>query len=332
MLEQENLSRKELIRELGISEDTLAVYEHELDLDINPISGGLEKFTKEEREAIRVFHKLREAGLTYNEMALLSSFSEVSKNVDFEDIGGIKNLLLLSPMHRLKQSLNLARQELHEMKDKIKELEEELNEVSESKKKLSMLQLELDAKQRTIQALDRKLSESQLLRAQLETQLALHKEGKVGPLQVKGKKSKELYQIILQKETELQDIKRKSEELQDELNSARDEALELRERFERVESEVVEMEQIVEERYKGQIGSLRAQVEDLIDKKQKEWESYFKRSNDQHKDEILTLQKKHEGEILRLKQKIREQIRELQELKSQKNPFLGFLKIGAEGR
>ena len=44
----------------------------------------MESFTKEDFESIDMFHKLRESGLTYNEIKLLSSFTEVLKNIDFE--------------------------------------------------------------------------------------------------------------------------------------------------------------------------------------------------------------------------------------------------------
>ena len=320
MLDQEKLTREEVLNKLNLTEDTLSLYEHELeletDLDLN--TSSLENFTQEDFESIQMFHKLRESGLTYNEIKLLSSFTEVLKNVDFEGQEKIKGLLSLSPVYRLKQSLNLARQELESIKSKASELEESLNREIQCRslphsETVAVLQAELDAKQKTINNLDRKLSETLL---------------KNGQPQIKGKKAKELYQVITQKDSEIAEIKKKGEELTAELNHSKEESLELSERIALMEDEIAEMELEVEERYHEQISSLREQIEGLIEKKQNEWETYYSKSSEQHRKELLTLQRKHEQEALRLKQIIKDQTEEFEELKMHRNPIAGLLRMG----
>ena len=113
-----------------------------------------------------------------------------------------------------------------------------------------------------------------------------------------------------------------------ETDKYKSEAAELSERIELIEDSVSEMEHEIEERYLEQIETLRSQIEGLVDKKQKEWETYYMQSNDQHRKELLTLQKNHQNEILRLKRKIKEQIDEISDLKVSRNPLLGLIKIG----
>lgn len=333
MLEQEKkISRQEVLKELEIDEDTLSLYERGLGINVGATSGGLESFCEEDLESIRVFHKLRESGLTYNEISLVSSFSEILKNVDFNEVGDIKKLLKLSPIFSLKQSLNFARQELETLRSKVKELETELEGALGGKKTTYNLDHELEAKQKTINNLDRKLQEALLQKAELETQLAMYKEGKELNFLPKGKKAKELYQTVIQKELEITEIKKKNEQLLAELEKTKDESFELMERLELMEDGALESEHEVEELYQEQITNLRGQIESLVGKKQKDWETYYTQASEQHKKEILTLQRKHEQGILRLKQKIKEQFEEIQELKTYKNPFLGLLKIGEKLR
>lgn len=331
-MEQAKLTRSEVLKQLDIAEDTLSLYEHELEIETDPKSGGLENFTQGDMESIKLFHRLRESGLTYNEIKLLTSFSEVMKNVDFEGKNEIKNLLSLSPVYRLKQSLNLARQELTTVRAKLQELEEALKKETESRQQaftgdVSLLQSELEAKQKALNNLDRQLSETLLSKTQLESELVAYREGK--PLQIKGKKAKQLYETIVKKDLEIAEIKKKSEDILAELTGSQEERDELKERLELMEDEISEMEAEVEERYQEQIGALREQIEVLVDKKQKEWESYFIQSSESHKTELLTLQRKHEQEILRLKHKIKEQFEEITDLKSRQNPLLGLLRLGA---
>ena len=321
MQDQEKLSREAILQQLSIAEDTLSLYEKELEIDTEPGLGKLEAFTSSDIESIQMFHKLRESGLTLNEIRLLSSFSEVLKNVDFEGKGELKNLLSISPLHRLKQTLNISKQELNSLKSKTQELEELLKKEIESRagkgtSSIAILEKELEEKQKTINSLDRQLSE-----------LALLKEGKGTAL--KGKKSKELYKSLVEKEAELIEARKKIDGLTTEFEKSRGEALEFSERLELMEDEIAEMEHEVEERYNEQLSALRNQIEGLVEKKQKEWEKYYVDSNEQHKTELLTLQRKHEREILRFKQKIKEQFEEMQELKSIKNPLLGIFKMGA---
>lgn len=332
MQNTEKLTRNEVLRELDVTEDTLSVYEHELEMDIDPTSGGIGSFTQEELKSLRLLHKLRESGLTYSEIKLLTSFAEILKNVDIEEKEELKSLLSLSPIYKLRQSLILTRQELASLREKAKELEEALNKEIKARENIaqgdiSVLQTELDAKQKALNNLDRKLSETLQLKSQLETDLQIYRQGKTPITQIKGKKAKELHETISKKDLELEGLKKKNEELTTELEKSKEETLELMEQLDYIENEVQENEQEIEERYKIQINSLKAQIEDLVDKKQKEWEKYCTQSNEQHKIELLVLQRKHEREILKLKQKIKTQMGEIEELRAIKNPLLGLLNV-----
>ena len=316
MLNQEKLTREEVLKKLELTEDTLSLYENELEISQDSGSGNLENFTQEDFESVEIFHKLRESGLTYNEIKLLSSFTEILKNINFEGQEKIKGLLSLSPVYRLKQSLSLARQELESIKLKASELEESLNREIQTRslppsETVAVLQAELDAKQKTINNLDRQLSES-----------------KNGQPQIKGKKAKELYQVITQKDSEIAEIKKKCEELTAELNHSKEESLEFSERISLMEDEIAEMELEVEQRYHEQISNLREQIEGLIEKKQNEWDTFYSKTGEQHRKELLTLQRKHEQEVLRLKQIMKEQSEELEELKMIRNPLAGLLRMG----
>ncbi|MBI3590600.1 MAG: hypothetical protein HY094_04390 [Candidatus Melainabacteria bacterium] len=336
MANQEKLSREEILKELDIPDDTLSLYEHELEMDTDPNSSGLDSFTSEDLQSIRMFHKLRESGLTYNEIKLLTSFSELLKSVDFEGKDEVKNLLKLSPVYRLKQSLNLTRQELNMLKTRLLELEKALEKEIENKSQFSgdsssVVQAELTLKQKAINSLDRKLSEVLLQKTQLESELTLYKVGQP-QIQIKGKKAKELYQTIIEKEAELLELRKKNEELLIKLNEEKEESAELMERLDLAEDEISEMEHEIEERYQEQIDSLRGQIESLINKKQKEWESFYTQSSDMHRKELLASEKRREQEVLRLKQKIKEQIQEIDQLKTFKNPLLDLLRMGSGQR
>ena len=322
MLNQEKLNREEILKQLNIADDVLSIYEKELELD--PASGKIESFTNEDFESIQLFHKLRGSGLTLNEIRLLSSFSEVLKGVDFEGKSEIKNLLSISPLQRLKLTLSQSKQELNQMRTKVQELEDLLKKEMESRSGKGT-----EENQRLINSLDRQLAETLTQKNQLESELATLKESKGIAPKIKGGKSKELYKSLVEKEAELIDLRKKADEANSELQKSRGETQELSERLELMEDEIAEMEHEVEERYHEQLQALRNQIEELVEKKQKEWEKYYIDSNEQHKTEMLTLQRKHEKEILRLKQKIKEQFEEIQELKITKNPLMGIFKMGA---
>ena len=328
MSSQQKLNREELLKQLGISDDTLSLYEQELGLDSSLGSTTLEDFTEEDSKLLSIFHKLRESGLTYNEIGILTSFSKILKDVNIEEIGGIDNLFNISPVYRLKQTLNIARQEIDDLRNRIKGLEKELEEVAGTRKSASVLEAELEVKEKVISNLDKKLSDAHVLKGRLETKLSMYKGGIATPPEIKGKKAKELYNAILEKEQELIEAKKKNEELLVELSTQKDESAELTERLELMEDSIAEMEHELEERYQEQIDNLRTQIESLMERKQGEWDSYYMQSSEQHKKEILTLQKKHEQDILRLKLKIREQIVELEEAKLSRNPLVGLLRLG----
>ena len=329
MLEQEKLNREALLKELNISEDILSSYEEALEMSTNDEPSDIENFTKDDFESIKLFHKLKESGLTLNEIKLLGSFSEMLKTANLTSSEDTKNFLSLSPVYRLKQSLNITKQELELLKEKAKQLEEALNReiefrISQGSEDSPLTKTDLDIKQKTISNLDRKLSEVLSQKAQLELQLSSYLKN--GQSQVKGKKAKELYQLIIQKDQELEDIKKKGEELTNQLNEKDQEVTDLNERIELMEDEISEMELEIEERYNEQITSLREQIEQLINRKQQEWETFFVKSSEQHRKEILTLQKKHEVDVIRLKQRIKEQIELIEELNHQRNPILSLFK------
>lgn len=331
MVEQEKLSREEVLKALEIGEDILTKYEQEL-LMTDTLSSVQDSFTKEDLDSIKIMHKLSEAGMTYNEIKLLISFADTLKNVDFEGNSEIKNLLKLSPVYKLKQSLNLAKEELNRLKEKAKELEDALNKEINLKgytgqESPSLLKAELETQQKKVMLLDKKLSETLLQNAHLETELARYKEGKNLYVGIKGKKAKELYQMLVQKEAELLDLKKKNEEILEKLEESNEENLELKEKIDLMEEDALEMEEEVEAKYEEQISGLRNQIENLIDKKQQEWDAYYSEINEQRKKELLTLQKKHEKEILRLKEIIKNQTLEINELKSFRNPVVALTRM-----
>ena len=323
MLQQEKLSREQVLQELGISDDTLSLYELELEINSDPSSSGLNSFTSDDLYSIRLFHKLRESGLTTNEIKLMSTFSDIMKNVNFEGHNEIKTLLKLSPVFRLKQSLNLTRQELNILRKRLQDLEEALKKETDDKDLYTA---------ENVLVLQKELSEVIAQKTQLEAELLAYKERKTSNVQTKSKKAKELYNTVVQNEKEITELKKKNEELSDELSRYKGESVDLTEKLELLEDGITEMEQEVEERYQEQIDTLRERVEGLVEKKQKEWEAFYIQSNEQHRKELLTLQRKHEQEILRLKIKIKEQIEELEQLKINKNPLLGLLKLGSGQR
>lgn len=335
MLEKEKLNREDVLKLLDIPEDRLTDYEMELEI-ISSDEDVAENFTNEDVESIKVLHKLLESGMSKNEVKILASFSEILRNVDIEGSEGIKNLLALSPIYRLKQSLNITRQELSSLTSKALELENKLLREIEARAQVDkqniFLSAEIETKEKTLESLDKKLSETLLQKAHLESQLSVQPnvESKTSstlpPSQLKGKKSKELYEIIVQKDVEATELKKKIEELNLELKKSNEENQELAERLEFMEDDISEMEQEVEERYQEQIKTIREQVEGLIDSKQKEWDNFFTKSSEQHKTEMLTLQKNHEEVVLKLQDEINEQMLEIETLKASRNPISGIFK------
>jgi len=337
MSQKEKFNRDEVLKLLDIPAETLSSYEMELEIASPLVEESPESFSNDEVESIRVLHRLLESGMSKNEIRILASFSEVLRNVDIEGSEGIKNLLSLSPIYRLKQSLNVAKQELESIKSKTKELEGKLLKEIEFRAQIDMqnisLSAEVEAKQKTIDNLDKSLSETLLQKAHLESQLAVpqvapqeNKNTQNLVANLKNKKTKDLYEIIIQKDVELAELKKRIEENVAENQKLKEENLELSERLEFMEDDIAEIEQEVEERYQEQIKSIREQVEGLIDSKQKEWDSFFNKSSEQQKKELLTLQSKHEAEIQKLKEVMDDQVVELEQLKLMKNPLAGMFK------
>ena len=312
MTEKTKIKRQEVLEKLNITEDTLLAYEQELDLSSGPES--TESFTDEDFKLVQTFHKLKGSGLSHNEIKILSSVSEALKSTDLEDNEEIKNLLALSPVYRLKQSLNLSKQELNNLREKVRELESALEKAAKPGKEtedVSLLKKELELKEKNIALLEKKLSEENA---------------------PKGKRAKEVYQNLIQKEIEASELKKKVEELTSKLDESFLESEDLKDHIDLVEAEFADLMEEIEDRYKQQNSSLKGQVESLIERKQKEWDSYHKNSGSQHKKELITLQKKHEQEILRLKHKIKEQTEEIEELMSFRNPLIGLVKLAAKLR
>lgn len=312
MTETTKIKRQELLEKLNITEDILSSYEQELDLSSGPES--TESFTEEDFKLIQTFHKLKGSGLSHNEIKILSSVSEALKSTDLEGNEEIKNLLALSPVYRLKQSLNLAKQELNSLKEKVHELESALEKAPKPAKgteDVSFLRKELEVKEKNIETLEKKLSEENT---------------------PKGKRAKELYQNLVQKEIETNELKKKLEGLTSKLDESILESEDLRDHIDLIETEFTDVMEEIEARYKQQNSSLKGQVESLIDRKQKEWDIYYKNTGSQHRKELITLQKKHEQEILRLKQKIKEQTEEIEELMAFRNPLVGLIKLASKLR
>ncbi len=142
MVEKENYNREEVLKLLEIPNETLYSYESELEIE-SPQDDDLALFTNDEVESIKTLHKLLESGMTKNEIRILASFSEVIRNIDIEQAGGVKNLIALSPIHRLKQALNIARQEFESLKEKTKELEEKFIREIENKAQVDMQNISL---------------------------------------------------------------------------------------------------------------------------------------------------------------------------------------------
>lgn len=336
MLEKEKFNREDVLKLLDIPEDRLTDYERELEIiSSNNEEDIAENFTNEDVESIKVLHKLLESGMSKNEVKILASFSEILRNIDIEGSEGIKNLLALSPIYRLKQSLNITRQELNSLTSKALELEGKLLREIEARAQVDkqniFLSAEIETKEKTLESLDKKLSETLLQKAHLESQLSVmpsaeSKASTSAVTQLKGKKSKELYEIIVQKDVEVAELKKKIEELNLEIKKSNEENQELVERLEFMEDDISEMEQEVEERYQEQIKTIREQVEGLIDSKQKEWDNFFAKSSEQHKTEILTLQKNHEQEVMKLKDELSGQMLEIETLKASRNPISGIFK------
>ncbi|MBI3308512.1 MAG: hypothetical protein HYZ79_03990 [Candidatus Melainabacteria bacterium] len=334
MAEQTKIDREDLLKKLNISEEELLFYEQELELAGNSDDNAINTFTDEELKLIQFFHKLRASGLSNNEIKVLSSVSEILKSTDIEHSDEIKNILALSPTYRLKQSLNIARQELTSLRSRVHELEKTLEDLLNSDSEISnmaMLQKELEVKQKTLDSMDRRLADAISQKKQLEALLAAYKEGAT-PLKIKGKKAKELYEALIKKETELEETKKRNEELSVKSEDNLAEAEELREIIDEMEEEFRARGEEIEEQYKEQISTLKKQIEELIDRKQKEWEAYYLKSSDQHRKELLTLQRKHEHQSLRLRQKIKELEEELDDLKTRQNPLFALLKVGSKLR
>lgn len=328
MTEKTKFKREEVLSNLSISDSELSLYEQELELSQDLPEGSARTFTEDDCKLIKIFHTLRNSGLSLSEIRILSSMSEMLKNTELDCSEDIKSLLLLSPAYRLKQSLNIAKQELQILRSKVSELEKSLNEVSEStslSEEATFLKKELDIKTKTINNLDKRLTEITAEKARVESLLAAYKEGNP-QLKIKSKKARELYEELVQKELELSEFKKRNEELEQKVNENLLEADELRDVIEAMEEDFRDRGEEIEEQYKEQIASLKSQIEQLVDRKQKEWESYYVKSSEQHKKELLTLQKRHEHYVSSLKHKIKMLQEELNEVRSQKNPFSMFLK------
>lgn len=431
MINQEkDTDRKTVLEKLCITEDTLSLYEQELEIANEFSSHQKNKYTSEDLKSLELLHTLREQGLSLNEIKLLSTFSDILKKANLSELTDLKDLLKLSPIYRSKLILETAKNEIIHLKSKINSLdqglknaiEEKTNEIEdktrqykaeleakqkamdtldsklsdvlieksqleskintleskfnstkaelEAKEKtlesfdkqisnillqksnlesqlasnraklevvegatesqdgtISKLRAELEAKQKTLENLDRELSEALLQKSLIEEKFLALQEGKITPpKEIKGKRSKELYQMLVQKEFELNESSKSNEEMTLKLKSKESEISSLKEQVDFLEISFKEMEAEISEKYKEQITSLRSQIEILIEKKQKEWEKLYSSASEQHKNELLTLQKNHEVEVQKLKEELNDKTAELEGIKIAKNPILAILK------
>ena len=315
MFNKEKVGRELVKEKLGINEDTLSLYEHELGMSSGLTSPGAEEFHNEDIESLEVFHKLRDLGLNYNQINLLASFSESLKDINLDTVNGIKDLFKISPNHRLKQYLNIAKRELNDLRNKTQDLEKKLKEAFEIKKRFAQFEQELEAKQKLIIKLDRELSDALMEKGRLEARLSAYKEDRESSFDLRSGEGRELSQALSRKDLEISELKKKSEELLEKVTQK-----ELTIKF--LETKITHIEGELKEQHKEQVSTLQTQVQDLVDKKQKEWDKYYAQLCEMHRLELTTLGQRHKEQISNLKLKILE----LEKSGPSSNPIVNLFK------
>ncbi|MBI3590033.1 MAG: hypothetical protein HY094_01485 [Candidatus Melainabacteria bacterium] len=343
MLKKEKLSYKEILDELNLTEDTLSSLERVMEGKNSSDSENYRNHTNysnnnEEVAPLEITQKLRESGLNSFEINFLASFSEKLKGI-LDDVGGINNLVKISPAYKVKQALNVAREELHYLKSHIQKLEKTQEDASKLKNKIFQLQSELGTKNQVInnqeQVIDNKnqiienqnkqLDDALTLNDQLGEQLNSYKRNKTVVPDYYPGRGKERYYSANERDFELFETRKKNQELLEELQRSEKEFVELKEELEITKGKTTKVVQDVEREYKDKITNLREQIDSAVNKKQKEWDQYYARLCEQHKVELLTLQKRHDEHIVNLKQNIEQREKEFYG----SNPVLElFSKVG----
>ena len=219
MFEKEKTTRSEVLEKLDINEDILDLYEQELEIFSLKSDEKTSEFSEEDVQSLKILHQLRDSGLTSNEIKLLATFSDILKKADFEGIENVKELFKLSPIYRLKQTLKLSREEIKNLKAKLFEIEDALKREYEEKTK--QFNRELEAKQKAIDTLDGKLSETLSQKSQIESQLAPIKaelESKQSAYDELGVKQKALETL----ENKLAEVLKEKSELETQLASIKE--------------------------------------------------------------------------------------------------------------
>ena len=302
MLKNEKLSYYDVLEDLNLPEDSLPILENVLGGNYGPNSVVLENSPEEDLNSEQILQKLKEAGLSSREINILASlFENINIPKILDEVGGATNLLRLSPNYRLKQTLTLAKNEIKNLRKRLQISEKTSGEVTKLKKAILQSESELKAKQKIIDNLNEQLSDTEILNEELESQLNTKSRGK---------------DFSSEKEFELIEIKRKNNELTEEL--------------EIMEQRAIEAAEETEDLYKERIASLQNEVYSAIDKKQKEWEEYYAQLNEERKKEILTLHERKEEEISKYKKIVKEQEEELEKLMAYKNPLSGLFKQALE--
>lgn len=110
---KEKLSYHEILDDLDLTEETISSLEQAINKDSESKDPSDSEIFFEEDISTppqEIIQKLRESGLTSAEIKQLAASSENLKTI-LEDIGGINNLVKISPAYRQKQMLNAVRKE-----------------------------------------------------------------------------------------------------------------------------------------------------------------------------------------------------------------------------
>lgn len=311
---KEKLSYHEILDDLDLTEETIFSLEQAInnkDSESKNLSDS-ENFSEEDINPPpqEIIQKLRESGLSSVEIKQLATSSENLKTI-LEDIGGINNLIKISPAYRL----NVVKKELSNLKNKSHLLQKANEEVGNLKKIVSRLELEINSKKQeldnknqvienqnyTIENLNIQLSNANAGNKQLQETLKSFESKRDVMSQSYSQRIRESYKSTVEGDYELFEVKKNNNKLLRKLQKGEEEYSELKDDFLRLKEETL----------------------GLVDKKQKEWDKCYSQLNEQRRIELLTIQGKKEQEVLKYQQQVKKLTGELERLKFSKNPILG---------
>ena len=288
---KENLSYKEVLKDLNLTEDTLSLLE-------NLVKGNKEVL-EDDKGSEEVLKRLQDTGVNNIEINLLTTLTENLKEL-LHKIGGIDNFVKISLTYWVKQKLSNSLNELNDLKNKMTEVKSELlkkeQELEEQKHLVESKGQTIEILNESISNLNEKLSEVLITKDTL----------------VPGSDFTSPNIIYA---SEIQTKKRASE--------LKKENIELVEKLKLAEARVIQVEQEAKAHYKEAIAKLQQKIQNTVGEKQKEWEEFYAKLNEQRRVEILTLQESHEKKIFEYEQKINELYNQFG---SNENSVLGFLK------